>query len=94
LGHPDSLVIGTDPDPSIIKQNIKKNLHFYCFVTSIYDFLFLEKDVNVSSKNNKQKITVEIFFAGVLKVTDEKRPDPLVRGADPDLYQNVTDPEH
>jgi hypothetical protein len=20
-------------------------------------------------------------------------PDPLVRGADPDLYQNVTDPE-
>jgi hypothetical protein len=35
-----------------------------------------------------------MYQSGVLKVTDEKRPDPLVRGADPDLHQNVTDPEH
>jgi hypothetical protein len=34
--HPDPLVISTDPapDPCIIKQNSKKNLDFYCFVTS------------------------------------------------------------
>jgi hypothetical protein len=35
--HPDPLVISTDPapDPCIIKQNSKKNLDFYCFVTSL-----------------------------------------------------------
>ena len=33
---PDPLVRGMDPDPdpSIIKQNSKKTLDFYCFVTS------------------------------------------------------------
>ncbi len=35
---PDPLVRGMDPDPgldpSIIKQNSKENLDFYCFVTS------------------------------------------------------------
>jgi hypothetical protein len=35
---PDPLVRGiypaTDPDPYIIKQKSKKNLEFYCFVTS------------------------------------------------------------
>jgi hypothetical protein len=32
----DTLVRGMDPDPSpsFIKQNSKKNLDFYCFVTS------------------------------------------------------------
>ncbi len=35
LPDPDPLVRGTDPDPSIIKQNIKKNLYFSCFVTSV-----------------------------------------------------------
>ncbi len=39
------------------------------------------------------------FFC-ILKVTEDfgPDPDPLVRGTDPDpqpdLYQNVTDPEH
>jgi hypothetical protein len=32
--NPDPLVRGMDPDPSIIQQNIKKNLDSYCFVTS------------------------------------------------------------
>jgi hypothetical protein len=27
-------LLDPDPDPSIIKQNSKKNLDFYCFVTS------------------------------------------------------------
>jgi hypothetical protein len=39
--HPDPLVSNMDPapdpapDPSIIKQKSKKNLDFYCFVTSL-----------------------------------------------------------
>ena len=36
LMDPDPLVRGMDPDldPSIIKENSKKNLDFYSFVTS------------------------------------------------------------
>jgi hypothetical protein len=33
LLNPDPLVRGTDPDPSFIKKNSKKNLESYCFVT-------------------------------------------------------------
>jgi hypothetical protein len=42
--HPDPIVTSTDPapDPSIIKQNSKKNLDFYCFVTSLWLFIFEE----------------------------------------------------
>jgi hypothetical protein len=32
-----------DPDPSINKQKVERNLNFKCFVT----FLFLKTDVNV-----------------------------------------------
>jgi hypothetical protein len=32
LPDPDPLVSGTNPDPSIIKQNSKKKLDSYCFV--------------------------------------------------------------
>ncbi len=42
----DPLVRGTDPDPSIIKQNSKKNIDSYCFVTSFYVLSF-KNDVNV-----------------------------------------------
>jgi hypothetical protein len=35
LPDPDPLVRDTDPDPSIIKQNSKKNIDSYCFVTSL-----------------------------------------------------------
>jgi hypothetical protein len=53
---PDPLVRGTDPDPSIIKQNSKKNLDSYYFVTVLlFDFLYLKNDNDVPSKNNKQK---------------------------------------
>jgi hypothetical protein len=41
---PDPLVKGTDPDPSIIKQKLYKNLYSYCFVTS-FDFLRLKNDL-------------------------------------------------
>jgi hypothetical protein len=45
-----------DPDPSIIKQKYssKKNLDFYCFVTSFW-LLSLKTYVNVPSKSKKQK---------------------------------------
>jgi hypothetical protein len=51
----------------------------------------------VISKENKEKI---VFFVGVLKATDEKsriRTGDISQryvSADPDPYQNVTDPEH
>jgi hypothetical protein len=35
-------------------KNSKKNLDSFYFVT-LFDFLSLKKDVNVSSKSNKQK---------------------------------------
>jgi hypothetical protein len=37
LLDPDPLVQGTDPDPdpSMISKNSKKNLSYYCFVTSL-----------------------------------------------------------
>jgi hypothetical protein len=34
-GHLYSLLRGMDPDPSISKQNSKKNLNLYCFVTAL-----------------------------------------------------------
>jgi hypothetical protein len=60
---------------------------------TLFDFLSLKNDINVPSKSNKQKIVKNWFFAGILKVNDEKRririqdpdldPDPLVRSMDP-----------
>ncbi len=44
LGLPDPSVRGLDPDPSIIKQNSKKNLDSYCFVTYFGFFLSLKDD--------------------------------------------------
>jgi hypothetical protein len=40
LLDPDPLVRGMDQDPSIIKKNSKKNLDSYCFVTSLWGFVF------------------------------------------------------
>ncbi len=38
---PDSLDRGMDPDPLSLSKNSKKNLDFYCVVTS-FDFLSLK----------------------------------------------------
>ncbi len=58
----------------------------------------MKKNLNVPSKSNKQKnYENNLFFVGILKVTDEKsriRKEPLVSVPDPDPYQNTTDPEH
>ncbi len=53
LLDPDTLVRGTDPDPSIIKQNSKKNLDSYCFEL-LSDFLSVKTEVNEASKSNKR----------------------------------------
>jgi hypothetical protein len=46
LPDPDPLVRDTDPDPSIISKNSKKNSDSYCF-----DFFSLKNDVNAHSKS-------------------------------------------
>jgi hypothetical protein len=60
-----------DPDPMvrvwilIIKQNSKKNLDAFCFVTFL-DFLSSKNNVNVPSKSKKQKNFFElVLFVGV-----------------------------
>ncbi len=66
-----SVIICTDPDPSVIKQN-RKNLDLYLL---IYDFFmtFYLDDVDVPSKSIKQKNPgKKLFFIGILKVTCEK----------------------
>jgi hypothetical protein len=77
-------------------KNSKKNLYFYCFVTSLWLFNF-EDDVNVPSKIRSKKRN-KFFFVGVLKVTEERAKSGLVSprygSTDPDTYQNVTDPEY
>jgi hypothetical protein len=46
--------------------------------------MYLQKVISI--KTIAKKV---LFSCPVLK-----SPDPLVRGVDPDPYQNVTDPEH
>jgi hypothetical protein len=41
VADPDPAHMFLDPDPSIIKQNSKENLDFYCFVT-FFSFLSLK----------------------------------------------------
>ncbi len=83
----------TDPDPSIIKQNSKKNIGSYCFVTS-FDFLSLKYDVNVPSKSNKQKtwrkknLILLTSWRSPTKIAGPN-PDPLDTGMDP--HQNFMD---
>ncbi len=53
---PDPQVFGPPWSRSLSssKNLYKKNLEFYCFVTSLWLFIF-KNDVNVPSKSNKQK---------------------------------------
>ena len=60
-----------DPDPSINKQNSKKNPYFYFFVTSIW-LLSMKTDVNDLQKVLSQKtLRKNFFFVGILSATDE-----------------------
>jgi hypothetical protein len=52
MGHPDPLVRGADPDPSIIKQkNKEENLDSYCFVTT----LGADPDPSIIKQKNKEE---------------------------------------
>jgi hypothetical protein len=51
-----------------------------------YDLLSLMNDVNEPSKSNKPTKRRK-------EQDQEPDPEPLVRGLEPDPYQNVTDPE-
>jgi hypothetical protein len=64
-----------DPDPSLVvririlpisSKNSKKNLYFFCFVTS----LFLKNDVKIIKQKNLGN--TKFFFVGILKVTEYK----------------------
>jgi hypothetical protein len=71
FGIPDPLVTGTAPapDPSIIKQNRKKNIGFYRFVTSLCLFIFEEK--------------CKCFSVTDPDPQPDPHPNPLVRCTDP-----------
>jgi hypothetical protein len=51
----------SDPDPSIIMQNSKKNLDSYYFVT-LFDFLSLKNYVNVPSKRDKKNCVKKLVY--------------------------------
>jgi hypothetical protein len=100
---PDPLVRCVDPDlapdqnPSIIKQNSKKNLYFYCFVTSVWLFIF-EEWCKCTFKKNKQKTRFFLLasWRSLTKRAASISVSQRYRSADtnPDTYQNLTDPEH
>ncbi len=61
--------------------------------------LYLKNNVNADSKSNKQKnLDINKFLVAILKVTDENSRIRILSqrygSADPDPYQNVTDPQH
>jgi hypothetical protein len=89
--HPDPLFICMDPppDPSINKQKVKKKLDLYCSVTSLWLFIFLKNDVNLSSKRNKHNnLRKKNIFCWCLEGhwRKEQDPDPLVKGTDPMIW--------
>ncbi len=84
------------PDPNFSSRIRIKEL-IYFLVTILYDYLIFilwENDYNVpSEKSNKKLVCLR------LKATAEKKPGSgsvcqRFGSADPDPYQNVTDPEH
>ncbi len=58
----------------------------------LYDFLSLKNDVNLPSKSNQQKNFLWASWRPLTNRTGSRRR--LYRSADPDPYQNVTDPQH
>ncbi len=94
------------PDPSITKQNNKKNLDFDCFVTSFWHFTF-ENEVKVPSKSNMQKIFFKICFLlaswrSMMKIEGSESASwssgsiSQRHGSadpDPDPHKNVMDPQ-
>ncbi len=93
LLDPDPLVRDTDPAAalSIIKQNSKKNLDSYCFVTSFT--FFLENDV-IRNKNLNKTSFLLASGRSRSKIAGSGSVGQRHGSADQDPYQNVADPQH
>ncbi len=68
----------TDPDSSINTQKIKeKNPLISTVLYLLCELLSLKTKVNVPTESNKEKnIEKNLYFVGILKVTDKKKRDP------------------
>jgi hypothetical protein len=83
-------------------QQAKKNLDFYYDL--FFDILSLKTGVNVLSKVLNKNFEKKLIFVGILSATDEISEAGSESGpgsvsqwcgfADPDPYQNITDPQH
>ncbi len=110
LSLPDPLVRGKmdpDPDHSIIllssSKNSKKDLVSYCFETSFALFIS-EKWCTFKKYGNKQKNCflklVVASWRSMMKIAGSGSASGSISqrlwsaDPDPDLYQNVMDPEH
>ena len=81
-------------------KKIEINQDFYCFVNSEWHVIFEDWSLCAScTARNKQK---KLIFVGILKANAKKRRsrsrilirNPVYGSKDPDLYENVTNPEH
>jgi hypothetical protein len=88
-----------NPDPSIKKPHIKKNLECNCFGL-LQDLLPLKAAINTGKQKTLGK---KLFFYGILIATYKgmiririqiRIRNPVYGSKDPDPYQNVTDPDH
>ncbi len=80
--HLDLLFICTDKNPSINKQKNEGNLDFYCFVSSLWPFIF-EEWCKCTFK--KELVFKKNIFCGHWRKEQDLAPDldPLVKGTDP-----------
>jgi hypothetical protein len=88
LGHPDPFRIRILLSSN---NNNKKNLDSVLFVT-------IKNDANVPTKSDKQNKLGKKYNFCCLKVTNLKSRIwiriRICKSADPDPFQNITDPEH
>ncbi len=66
-----SVIISTDPDPSITKQKFLLKTFIPTLLELFHDVLSLKTDGNVPTVNKKLKNFEKTFFVGFLKATDE-----------------------
>ena len=78
----------------ILLSSSKKNLDSYCFLT-FYEFISLKNDVNIALKSYKQR-TFKTKKRSLTKIARSGSGSVSQRYgfANPDPYQNVTDPQH
>jgi hypothetical protein len=80
LGHPDLLIIGTDPDPRILplpNKNGNQNHDFLLFCDFFMTFLSLKNDVNIPSKCNMQKTNFFCILKSRIRIRKSARGTDL-----------------